>query len=89
MKKNNAVDQYNALDGKKVTRKELIKLRDLAVNQLQQHVVDEINEFLLNNPAPFLSAIFEKEYEIGIPKKLTWIPTGTGLGASKYKKVTL
>ncbi|MEM6542109.1 MAG: hypothetical protein AAF634_13180, partial [Bacteroidota bacterium] len=78
----NVVQEFNALDGKTIKKDDLLRLKERAVNQLQQAVVDRINTLLLNYPSTFLG---DRGILVSVKNKAKWVPTGTGLGASTNK----
>ncbi len=80
----NVVQEFNALDGKTVKKRDLLRLKKRAVNQLQQEVVDRINTLLLNYPSTILG---DRGITISVTKKAKWVPTGTGLGAARHTGV--
>jgi|GEM_PF-4428096 len=87
MKNRNVVKEFNALDGKTVSRDRLKALRKLAVNQLQQQVVKKIDKILFANPKSFFGLIGADNFNIQLATKLKWVPTGTALGAPRHSGI--
>ncbi len=83
MKTKNAVEQFNALHNTLATKKKLIALKKLAINQLQQNVVQRLAGLIIDYP---FSLFGDKGINIMIKPKATWEATGTALGAPQNQK---
>lgn len=75
--KRDIVAEFNALDGKKVTKSQLIKLRELATEQIRPDIAERLDKVIAKGfPSTWWGA--EKSILISIKKKVKW-PDPEGL----------